>query len=342
MLRPEDLEKLRKVYDLIEEAGTVVLVSHVNADGDAVGSLAAMHSWLSEKGKKVTAFLFEAIASRYVFLEFDRHFTIFDPHNKAQRDEILNSDLLLALDLATMDRIPGWSDILSRYEGQIVVIDHHPDPESTFGDINIINWKASATAELLYSLIRMDKDEISAYQGKALFTAIATDTGWFRYTNTQPETLALSAKLLETGIEPATIFGHIYQRNPLKHIRFTGKLVHEARSALDGRLLWVRLSQDALQESDLDRWENEDLLDLLRSVKECRCVALFREEGNGIIRVNLRSKGNLNINTVAERFGGGGHRKAAGITLRDTTLADAEKKVVDAILEFLNNESSHD
>jgi phosphoesterase RecJ-like protein len=290
----------------------------------------------------VTAYLFEEIASRYGFLDFDRLVTIFDSQDADARNEILSSDLIIALDLATMDRIPGWSDILNRYEGKIAIIDHHPDPESTFGDINIINWKASATAELLHSLFVLEKDEVNAYQGKALFTGIATDTGWFRYTNTQPHTLALAAKLLGTGIDPATIFGRIYQRNPLKHIRFTGKLVHEARSAMDDQLLWVTLSQEALQKSELDRWENEDLLDMLRSVKESRCVALFREEGNGTVRVNLRSKGNLCINKVAEKFGGGGHRKAAGITLRDTTLADAEKKVVDAILEYLNNESSKD
>jgi len=151
------------------------------------------------------------------------------------------------------------------------------------------------------------------------------------------ETMILAAKLLKTGIDPAEVFGYIYQGKAFEDVRLTGKLAFEARSAMEGKLLWVSLSHRQMLEVGAEQWETEDLLDMLRSVKQCKCVALFREESDRSIRVNLRSKGDFQVNGLAERFGGGGHRKAAGITFRDTGLDAAEKMVVDAILEALEN-----
>lgn len=347
MIQPESAETFKAVQSAFDEAARIVLVGHVNADGDAIGSMAALHSRLAKRGKRsggkqVTPFLFEAIPERFRFLNFDSILQIFDPDSEAHASTVLDADLIVILDLSVVHRMPGWDSLLDKFEGTIICIDHHPLPETLPGHINLVNPRACATGELLYKLFRLEGTPLTRDEALALFTAITTDTGWFQYTNTTPETLAMASELLSLGIEPADVFGKVYQANDFDSVRLTGKLAYETRSALDGRLLWVSISREALASCGLESFETESILDILRSVKTSLCVVLFRETTDGAIRVNLRSKGDVFIHKVAERFGGGGHRKAAGITLRDVSLEEAEARVIDALTDHLQVGGSAD
>jgi len=335
MTKPEILNGLKKVLSLVKKANRVVIVCHVNADGDALGSLFALYNHLLLKVEEITAFIFEPISDRYGFLGLDRLATVFNPDNGSHSKTILESDLLIVLDLALEERLPGWSGILSEYKGSIVCIDHHPEPENPLGSVNVIDSDAAAAGQLLYHLFTLDNNKISYEETLGLFTALATDTGWFRYSNTSPEVLSIAAKMVENGLSPSEIYRNIYQNNDLRHVKLTGKIANNVHSELDGRFLWAIISQAVIHESGVEDLENEELLDIFRSVKGCDCVALFREKPQGVVRVNLRSKGNIAINSLAEKYGGGGHPKAAGITIFDTSLEKASAEIVKDIIEYM-------
>ncbi|MFH2001036.1 MAG: bifunctional oligoribonuclease/PAP phosphatase NrnA [Planctomycetota bacterium] len=337
MIQPECAESFKEILNAFDAAFRTVLVGHVNADGDVIGSMSALSSRLGMRGMQVTSFLFEPVPERYRFLSFDQSVEIFDADKVSHRRSILDADLIVILDLSVISRLPGWSSLLDEFKGKVICIDHHPVPESFLGHINLINPQACSTGQILFELFRLEEAPLTRGQALALFTAITTDTGWFQYSNTTPETLSMASELLRTGIDPSEVFGYIYQANDFSTVRFTGKLAHETRSALGDRLLWVSISQEALESCGLASFETESILDILRSVKPSQCVALFRETEEGTVRVNLRSKGRLYIHKLAERFGGGGHRKAAGITFTDLSLKEVEKKVINALIEYIGN-----
>jgi phosphoesterase RecJ-like protein len=342
MLKPEVRRDLEKILALVGQAEQVVMTGHVHADGDVIGSLAALASWLEGRVKSVLPLLFEPVPPRYSFLDQQSIFRVYDHESADLRQEILSSDLLFILDLAVIERLPGWEGILREYKGRIACIDHHPPPEEPLGHVAAIDWETSSTGELLYEMFRLDGQALTRQQALALYTALATDTGWFKYSNTRPSTLALGAELLGHGIEPSEIFGYIYQKNDFAQVRMMGKMVHETHSTLQGQVLWTLISRRMMEEAGVEAFETEDLLDILRSVEGSRCVALFREMNDGELRVNLRSKGDLYINKLAERFGGGGHRKAAGITMKNAKIEAAAEEVIGAIVGFIENEGRED
>jgi phosphoesterase RecJ-like protein len=314
------------------------MVGHVNADGDVYGSLSALHARLEGRMESVLPLVFEPIPERYAFLDLDRHCKIFDPAEIALKEAVEASDLLFLLDLALPERVPGWSYLLEGYRGTIVCIDHHPPPDEPLGHLQIIDTDVCATGQLLYSLFRLEGGAITRRQALGLFTAIATDTGWFRYANTKAGIFAIAAELLKNDIDPSVIYGYIYQRNRLKNMKLLGKLLSNVQSALDGRFLWAVLSRKEMDAFQVDDLETEDLLDLLRSIYGSQCVALFRETREGGVRVNLRSKGELTIHHIARRFCGGGHPRAAGITVQDESLEEAERMIVEAVTAFMSGD----
>lgn len=338
MLDPEVKKGLKAALDQIQAARKICIVGHVDADGDVIGCLSAFHSRFSPRMERVLPIFFEPLPDRYAYLDFDSHAVIYDPHDPSVREAILECDLLIALDLCVIHRLPGWSDLLPHFTGKIICIDHHPAPESNFAHLSVTTTTACATGQLLYELFRLDGEAFSQQEALALMTAIATDTGWFKYSNTNGETFSMVEQFLQCGLDPSELYGLIYQRNKLDYVKKIGKIVSEIQSALDDRLLWAVLPGPSDSSSPEDELKTEDLLDIFRSVGESRCVALFRKRKNGDIRVNLRSKGAISINVLAERFGGGGHKKAAGATLTNMTMDEAVKKVIDALIEFMSDD----
>jgi phosphoesterase RecJ-like protein len=338
LLKPEVKASLEAIHKQIEMARRVVLVGHVNADGDVIGCLHALAHRIKSKGKGVLPLLFEPVPERYRFIGLDDHVRYFDRSDASLREEILRSDLLMVLDLSVKRRLPGWSDLIDRYQGFIAIIDHHPIQDPPFGQVNAIDDKCCATGELVFELFRLDDPSFHHEEALGLFTAVVTDTGWFKYTNTRRETLVMASQLVNHGINPSEIYGYIYQNQDLRHIQLMGQLMGNVQAELDGRLLWTTLTRSMLEAINIEELESEDLLDLFRSVKGCQCVALFRETKNGEVRVNLRSKGDLKVNKIAEDFGGGGHRKAAGITFYEGSIEEVAEKMIRAITAYMADE----
>lgn len=334
---------MRSCASLLESAEKVVIVGHVNADGDVIGTMSALSGRLESQGKDVSAFLFEQIPSRFDFLDFRGKTLIFEADSEDHRSTVLGADAVVVLDSSSIERLPGWEDLLAQKRDACVRIDHHPSSTPIEAGIDITDETASATGQIIYRFFARQDQAFSREEALGLFVALATDTGWFRYSNTTPEALEQGAALLKSGIDPGAVYRHIYQSNELGLIRLMGSVISGMQAEMNGRLLWGTISPDQIREAELERdFEIDVLLDLLRSTREVRCVAVFRVVEEGIIRVNLRSKGDIPINGVAERFGGGGHRNAAGVTIRDGDLDKTSQEIVSALRELVAGSEAGD
>jgi len=332
-------EKLRECASLLKEAESVALIGHVHADGDVVGSIWALYQRLKRRSKKVTPLLFESIDPRYRFLGADEEVMLFDRASSEHSRIIEEADVFIMLDVATADRLPGLEGPLSRRRGTLVRIDHHPSSVPAPADLAAVDVGASSTGELVYDLLKLDGLPLSREEAIGLFVAISTDTGWFRYSNTNAHILDIGAELVDTGIKTSEVYGHIYQNNDLNLIRLMGRVVSRMNEELDGHLIWCTIEMETIRELGLGEFDIDHLLDLLRSARKATCVAIFRETGDSGVRVNIRSKGSLAINNVAEAFGGGGHRNAAGITMNGMSLEEASRQVVNALKDAVRNNS---
>jgi len=331
-------ESMHACASLLKTSEKIVIVGHHRADGDVIGTMMSLDHRLRSQAKRVTPFLFESMPPRYDFLGFQRYVQIFDPDREEHRQTVVDADVIVVLDATTGDRLPLWEDLLARRKGSLVRFDHHPSLFPSGADIDMTDVKACATGQIVYEFLGiLDEKPFSYEEALGLFVAIATDTGWFRYSNTTPDALRQGSRLVEAGIEPAEVFSRIYQHNPLGLIRLMGRVFADIKEELDGRLLWGTISLDLIGDTmnAEDEFETDILLDVLRSSEKVMCVALFRELPKGFMRVNLRSKGRIAVNTVAEQFGGGGHRNAAGMTLNDSRGTQDVPTVVRALVEML-------
>jgi phosphoesterase RecJ-like protein len=334
-------EKLRICAKLIEKSSQVVLVGHERADGDVIGSMVALTHRLRSLGKNVAAFLFEPIAYRYAFLDFEENVRVFDADDAAHRAVVECADALILLDASTEDRLPGWDALFEKKRAVLVRFDHHPSTAPIPAEIDITDVTASATGQLVCEFLKELGLPLKLEEALGLFVAIATDTGWFRYSNTTPDALRQVSEFLEIGIEPALIYRSIYQTNELDMIRLVGRVIAGIQSEMDGRLLWGIVDLDLIRAAGIDNeFEADILMDVLRSSKGAQCVALFRETRDGKVRINLRSKGEVAVNKVAEMFGGGGHRNASGATINGSTLERSASRVVEALKKELEKSDS--
>ena len=336
-------EKMRSCASLLDSADQVVIVGHVHADGDVIGTMSALSHRLKSQGKGVTPFLFEPIPSRFDFLGFQEMVRIFESASDEHQSVILAADAIVILDSSTIERVPGWESLVARKRDVCVRIDHHPSSTPIDVGLDITDEGASATSQLVYRLLDSYEQSLSCEEALGLFVALATDTGWFRYSNTTPAALQQAAELLKSGISLGVIYRNIYQSNELGLIRLMGSVISQMRVELNGRLLWGTITFDQVREAELERdFEIDVLLDLLRSTRDVRCVAVFRMLEDGVIRVNLRSKGEIAVNGVAERFGGGGHRNAAGVTIIGGDVQRSSDEIINSLREVVAGSEAGD
>ncbi len=317
-------ESSARLRELIEKSDSFLLSGHVNIDGDSLGSMLGMYHLLRQRGKRVRALAFEPIAERYAFLGGDALVETFDP--KVHAEPAKNSDVFMMFDFSATSRMPGLWDLVASGRAVKVCVDHHV-AEKLPGDINIHDASAPATGKIVLDFVRELGGTIDKPMAEALLVAISTDTGWFRYSNTSPQVLRDAADLLSAGIDASKVYREVYQRNPVPLVRLIGRVAAALTSELNGAVLWGTIPIALVDELGVGDFETDELLDLLRTAREAECVALFRETRSGEVRINLRSRGDVDVSRLARDIGGGGHRYAAGATIAGPLAAAAERVV---------------
>ena len=304
------------IIEALHAADELIVVTHENPDGDALGSLVAMHHLLGELGKDSLMYIDAGelpLPHEYGFLPLEGHVTA-PPADLDQRT-------IVFLDCGNIDRNPA-AEAFRRPASRILNIDHHHD-NTRFGTLNLVDARASCTAEIVWDLMHALGVRPTRVMADAMYVGLITDTGRFMYGNTGPRAHRMAAELIEAGVDVHEMYRRVYEGVPY------GKLVLLARGLAnterydDGRLTVTRLGSDDFAESGAEESYSEGVVDYLRAVQGTAVAALVRDRlgdgngaGHGVARkVSLRATDErVDVSAIARAQGGGGHRQAAGFS----------------------------
>ncbi len=333
MYRSDDLERLR---EYITAGQRIILTTHVNPDGDGLGSEAAMYEFLSRLGKEVRIYNNSPMPANYQFLNTHGQFTVYRPESHERT--LVESDLIVILDISDWERLRDLGRTIRVARVPKICIDHHPAPDG-FADVNIIDTSASSTGEIVFDAIKFCGGEITGNVARALYTSIVTDTGSFRFSNTTARAHEIVAELIQAGVRPNEMHQLIYEQQSPSKMRLLGKILEDLRFAEDGRLVWFVITKRMLEQTGASPQDTEGFPDFPRSIAGVEVSLMFLELPENRVKVSLRSKGRVVVNEVAQQFGGGGHPFAAG-ALIDGGLDDVVGKVTQAVRALFSSKSS--
>jgi bifunctional oligoribonuclease and PAP phosphatase NrnA len=298
-----------QVLDELRGADKLLLTTHENPDGDALGSLRATHLMLEALGKDVVMFL---SGDNFPLPHEYRHMPFDDVLNAPPDD--LEERLIVFLDCGNIDRMPV--DFLQAGKERIVNIDHHHD-NTRFGDVNLVVGHASCTAEILFDLAQGLGVEITKPLAEALYIALVTDTGKFMFENTTPAAHEMASALIAAGVEPQVIHQRLYEGLPFSRIQLLARALAAVERFDDGSLTLTHLTRDDFHHSEAQESDSEGIVDHMRQVEGTLVAALVRDllDDEQRRKVSLRAtNGRVDVSKIARQFGGGGHRQAAGFT----------------------------
>jgi phosphoesterase RecJ-like protein len=298
---------------LIERGQVFVLVTHVNPDGDAIGSEVGLGRYLLSHGKEVRVVNQDATPLTLRWLEFDG--PAAEAYDPARHDGLLDAcDTIVLLDNSAPDRLGRMESPAVGRKAKTFCIDHHPTRETPWAG-NVIDTTAPATAALVYELLRESGYVRDRSTAEALYAGLATDTGFFRFNSTSPRAFRIAAELLEAGADPTRSFQEVYERNSPAYTRLLGRALAGLRLEADGALGIVGVTRAAVEACGAEGVDTSEVTTPVLAVEGVLIALFFRELAGGKVKVSLRSKGQLDVQQLASEFGGGGHRNASGIVM---------------------------
>lgn len=311
-----------RAVEFINEYDNIFLCSHVQPDGDNIGSTIALYMAIKKKKENVKVVKTDEIPSDYLFLP---NIQVFKEYSLDEQ-----VDLFISLDSSDVERLGPGKELLKKAK-KIINIDHHVT-NNGFGDINIVLPSASATGEIVYKFIKHMDAEIDKDIATCLYTAISTDTGRFMYSNTTYETHLIASELLKTGIDINNINIHLYQNRSMERTKLFLEAINNMDFHLDGKVGIAVVTQDMLSRNNAKLEDSEGIVSFIRDTSTIEVACLLKEISEKEIKVSLRSKQHVDVSKIALNFGGGGHIRAAGCTIYDT-IDNAKKVVLDEILK---------
>lgn len=316
----------QKVIDLIEPAERVLILTHARPDGDALGSALGLQLSLLAAGKQADFALLTPAPSKYDFLV-----ALYAPLAAWERRvDLARYDCTVILDTCAYSQLDGLGDQLDEHRSRIAVVDHHTtcDP---IGRVQWIDVDSSACGAMIYRLIHQAGWPFNREIAEALFVALATDTGWFRFANTNAEALRLAAELVDTGLDVDALYQRIYQNDPPQRVALAAEMLRSLELHAGGRLALVRITQEMYARTGADPTDTEGLIDLPQVIGSVIVTVLMAERPGGAgARLSFRSKGEVDVDAIARQFGGGGHVRAAGAKVPGETFETLTPKVIAA------------
>lgn len=317
------------IGDVLQSAGTVAVLTHVRPDGDAIGSQLAMVLALRKLGKTVLAWNEDGLPENFAFLKGSELIT-------KPPVEPMEFDIVIALDTAAKNRLGTGINAVRAYK-TLVNIDHHASNPG-YGDLNYIDVEAPATGQIIYELLQDQNLPFFPEIADALFVAISTDTGSFRYQTTTAHTFEIAGKLVEAGVDLATISHRVYESYPKRRILLLGQLLDDATFHASDRIATFTLTEATKARLAIDPADIDGLIDVIRSIDTVVVAIFFEEVADQRVRISVRSKDpRIDANRICSTWGGGGHQLAAGARIRGT-LEQVRTKVIsfvsDEVLKY--------
>ena len=309
----------------------VALSTHMSADGDGCGSEAALARLLMQRGLDVRIVNPTPWPDLFRFLLGD---DVKDETAKGSA-ALQGIDALIVLDISDVRRLGSLAESVRRLQVPKIVIDHHIASEDPAGEILFTDVSACATGELVYDFASSLGWELTPAIAQALYAAILTDTGSFRYSNTSPRCHAIAAELLATGVDPEDMYVRIYASAPAGRVRLLADVL--ATLGVDDKrgLAWLSMTNGSLEKFDVRQEDLDGIVEHARSIAGTRMALFFRDLGYGKVKVSFRSTGEVDVNAFARQFGGGGHAKASGALVAGA-LEEVRERVIAAAQTFLD------
>lgn len=313
------------LIDMVRSNHRFVLSSHVRPDADALGSELALAATLEAMGKSVRIVNPSQAPPGLAFLDPDRRAIKLGDGITA--DEIRDTDAHFIVDTSAWVQLQEVGTAFRNSKAQArACIDHHVSSDD-LGCLVLKDTTAAACGELIFEFIEALGQSISEKTATVLYCAIATDTGWFRFPSTTQRTMTIAGKLIACGAQPHVLYRQIYEQHSAARMRLVGRVLSRITVDCDGRLAWLSVTQDDFRDTGAVPSDTEDLVNECLRIAGVQAAFIAVEQQNQTIKCSLRSRADLNVAAVAELFGGGGHRQAAG-TVLPGPLNDALAKIL--------------
>jgi len=326
----------QKAVELIHKSSDILITTHTRPDGDACGCVVAMHDALTALGKKTKILMFSPIPQWYQFL-FTQKVPVLGEdispeHLKAGR--LGEFDLIIIVDTNSHSQLDEFDESLKQVGKPVLVIDHHVTSDR-LGDVELVDSTAAATGLIIFDWMKFAGWPMNEKIAEALFVAISTDTGWFQFNNTDSRVYRSCAELIEMGAEPVELYEKLYKNFSHSRFKLMTAMLNTLELQLDGQYASQHILQSDFERTGAAYEDTENLINECHRIKTVKVSALFIQLKDGRIRCSLRSKGAINVNEIAAKFGGGGHKMAAGAYLPGP-VENAKQIILDLVAEKLS------
>ncbi|MFI4910788.1 MAG: bifunctional oligoribonuclease/PAP phosphatase NrnA [Sedimentisphaeraceae bacterium JB056] len=331
------IENYKEAFELIKNAENILITGHTRPDGDSCGSVCAMSRFLLSMNKNVIPFMITPYSDDMSFiLEGVEHF-IADPEIDMckQINDICDAvDLVVLVDTNSRNQLPRFEKWLDTSDAPVIVFDHHITNDG-LGDVEIIDTEAAAAGQVVCEFFEALNISISKEMADNMFVAIAADTGWFRFGNrNKGDVYAMAGRLIDRGADPAKIYQKLYQQMPEGKLRLLAKSIDSMKLYFDGQVAFQHLFLSDFTATGTKGRDTGGLVNEPNKIATVDVSAMFIEQPNGQFKCSMRSKGKVNVRVIAQKYGGGGHDLAAGVTL-DKSLDEAKALIKEEIAKQL-------
>jgi phosphoesterase RecJ-like protein len=327
---------IRLLLDAFRAGQTVALSTHINSDGDGCGSEAAMARLLAAAGCPARIVNPTPWPDAFSFLLGQ------DVEDETSRgtSALSEVDLLLVLDIGDVRRLGVLTDTVRALSIPKLVIDHHVPGDEPPGPVILSDTTACATGELVFDVATIAGWPVSQATATALYTALLSDTGGFRFSNTSPRCHAIAGHLLSLGVDPEEMYRRVYASVSLGRLQLLRDALDTLEVDSNRAIAWISVPAGAVERYDLRSEDLDGIVEHPRSIAGTRLAIFFRDLGHGKVKISFRSTGDVDVNQFARRFGGGGHAKAAGALVAGS-LDDVRQQVLAAARDFIDTLPPH-
>jgi phosphoesterase RecJ-like protein len=311
---------------MIEQNQRFVLSTHVNPDPDAIGSELAFARFLKTMGKDALILNHSATPFNCVFLDRENSIVQFNPGRDGGK--IREADVIFILDANHPDRLESLKPFILESKAEKICIDHHPD-KAEFADLYLIDESSTATGEILFHLLTLfGESAITRDVAEPLYAAIMTDTGSFRFPKTDSAVHHIIAQLIDRGADPVAIYQQIYEQGSANRTQLLGHALSTLKLSHGGKVAYIVVTKDMFERTGTTEEDTDNFISYTLNIRGVQIGLMFTVLPGGI-KVSFRSKGNIEVNKLAQEFGGNGHLNAAGARVRNGELADVVRAVVE-------------
>lgn len=317
-------KQMNLAKEKIFESKNIYIASHVQPDGDNLGSMLALGLALKKINENVYMVKTDPIPSDFMFLP--------GVENIKEIIDYGDVDLFITLDSSDIERL-GQNKRLIDKANFVINIDHHIS-NTDYGDINIVDSTSGSTAELVFELINILNIKVDKDIGTCIYTGISTDTGSFMYDNTRPETHLIAAELLKIGIDKKNIILNVYQNKSIEKTKLFIKTIENLKTFIDNKVAVVHVTKDILRGTGAKMEDTDGIISFIRDIEPVEVAIVLKELETKEIKVSMRSKKYVNVSEICSKFNGGGHIRAAGCTIYNS-LEFAETALINELKKIL-------